>query len=47
MHIGIAGNIGCGKTTLLKNICGTLDYDLGSILINGIDANRLSTQERN
>ena len=45
--IVILGPSGCGKTTLLKNICGTLDYDSGSILINGIDANRLSTQERN
>lgn len=45
--IVILGPSGCGKTTLLKNICGTLDYDSGSIIINGIDANRLSTQERN
>ncbi len=43
----ILGPSGCGKTTLLKNICGTLEFESGLMLINGIDANRLSTQERN
>ena len=45
--IVILGPSGCGKTTLLKNICGTLDYQSGSIVINGINADRLNPQERN
>ena len=43
----ILGSSGCGKTTLLKAITGSIDYDSGTMIINGIDANRLPTQNRN
>ncbi len=45
--IVILGPSGCGKTTLLKCICGLIQPQSGQISINGIDAERLSTQERN
>lgn len=43
----ILGPSGCGKTTLLKSICGTIDLDNGEMVFSGINANSLSTQERN
>ncbi len=33
--VGIVGNNGCGKTVLMKCICGFLKPDSGKILVNG------------
>ena len=33
---GFIGHNGAGKTTLLKSIVGLIDFDAGSILVNGI-----------
>lgn len=43
----ILGASGCGKTTLLKTITGVIEYDSGSMIIGGIDACKLSIQNRN
>jgi putative ABC transport system ATP-binding protein len=37
----IVGPSGCGKTTLLSVICGTLQYDSGSVTVFGQDLARL------
>ena len=42
----ILGPSGCGKTTLIKTICGLLDYD-GEILVNDSDFSKLDFKERN
>lgn len=42
----ILGPNGCGKTTLLKNICGILEPERGSILFDGLEANSISMIER-
>ena len=42
----ILGYSGCGKTTLLKSIIGTIDYE-GEITYDGIPAEGLSIQDRN
>lgn len=43
----LLGPSGCGKTTLLNIISGLLRPSHGSLLFNGRDVTRLSTQERN
>lgn len=39
--VAIAGASGCGKTTLIKLLCGLLKPDSGTISINGIDIRKL------
>jgi glycerol transport system ATP-binding protein len=43
----LLGPSGCGKTTLLNIISGLITPTRGSILFNGSDVTRLSTEERN
>lgn len=42
----IVGPSGCGKTTLIRAICGFLDYE-GEILADGTDYSELDFKERN
>ena len=42
--IAIVGENGCGKTTLIKLLCGLYSPSSGRILINGIDINSLNKQ---
>ncbi len=42
----IKGPSGCGKTTLLKLISGILIPDEGSILINGVDLQKIKVKKR-
>ena len=42
----VVGYSGCGKTTLLKAICGQVEYE-GQISMDGIDIECMSTQDRN
>lgn len=39
--VALAGSSGCGKTTLMKLLCGLLKPDSGTISINGIDIRKL------
>lgn len=39
---GLLGPSGAGKTTLIKILTGQLDHDLGTVRINGIDADKLT-----
>lgn len=43
----ILGASGCGKTTLLKAICGVVDIDSGSIMLSGLDALKVPVKNRN
>lgn len=42
--VGLIGSNGCGKTTLIKSICGIIP-SVGEIYIDGTDASNLSTKE--
>jgi len=42
----VAGPAQCGKTTLLKALCGLLLPTRGSVLVDGCDLNLVSSQER-
>ena len=44
---GIIGESGCGKSTLARMLVGLHAPDSGGILLGGLDANTISTQERN
>lgn len=39
---GLLGPSGAGKTTLIKILTGQLDRDLGTVRINGVDADKLT-----
>jgi len=41
--LSILGPNGCGKTTLVKCLCGMLDLKEGEILLNGKDIHSLKT----
>lgn len=43
----IVGSSGCGKTTVLKAIAGLLPCEAGKIILDGADAARLETKDRN
>ena len=42
----IIGPSGCGKTTLLRTICGFLNYE-GTILSDGVDFSKIDYKKRN
>lgn len=42
----VIGPSGCGKTTLLRTICGFLDYE-GAILSDGVDYSTINYKKRN
>ncbi len=42
----VIGPSGCGKTTLLRTICGFLDYE-GTILSDGVDYSTINYKKRN
>ncbi|MGA2285373.1 MAG: ABC transporter ATP-binding protein [Dehalococcoidia bacterium] len=44
--IAIMGPSGCGKTTLLNCLSGLDDIDGGTILVDGLDINRLSDNQK-
>jgi len=45
--IALLGASGCGKTTLLRAICGFVGLASGSIVVGGQDVTRLSPEKRN
>jgi ABC-type Fe3+/spermidine/putrescine transport system ATPase subunit len=45
--IALLGASGCGKTTLLRAICGFVGLASGSIIVGGQDVTRLSPEKRN
>ena len=45
--IALLGASGCGKTTLLRAICGFVGVASGSIVVGGRDVTRLSPEKRN
>ena len=44
--VSVVGSNGSGKTSLLNIICGTIDVDSGSVLINGADITRIDDFKR-
>ena len=44
--LGLVGQSGCGKTTLLRCICGLEDLDSGDLLLEGRDISTLNAEER-
>jgi putative spermidine/putrescine transport system ATP-binding protein len=45
--VALLGASGCGKTTLLRAICGFVGLAAGSIVVGGQDVTRLSPEKRN
>jgi ABC-type sugar transport system ATPase subunit len=45
--IALLGASGCGKTTLLRAICGFVGLASGSIIVGGQDVTHLSPEKRN
>ena len=45
--VALLGASGCGKTTLLRAICGFVGLSNGSIVVGGQDVTRLSPERRN
>lgn len=44
--LGIAGESGCGKSTMAKLLCGLLPPDTGSISFNGVDLAWMDNEQR-
>lgn len=44
--VAIAGPNGCGKTTLLRAVCGLIPAAAGNVFIDGISAGDISPRER-
>ncbi|MDD3994860.1 MAG: ATP-binding cassette domain-containing protein, partial [Dehalococcoidales bacterium] len=44
--VTVVGSNGSGKTSLLNIICGSIDVDAGSTLINGVDITRMDDFKR-
>ncbi|WP_315167440.1 methionine ABC transporter ATP-binding protein [Metaclostridioides mangenotii] len=42
---GLVGASGAGKSTLLRCINGLVDYDSGSLVVNGVDLKKLNNEE--
>lgn len=40
--VGLLGPNGAGKTTMMRSITGSLSFDKGSILVNGMDTQKFS-----
>src|SRR5262249_62127045 len=45
--IALLGSSGCGKTTLLRAICGFVPVERGSIAVGGRDITKLPPDKRN
>ncbi len=43
--LSVIGNSGCGKSVLIKHLIGLLQPDSGSIVVDGKDINRISSDE--
>lgn len=44
-HVGIMGETGCGKTTLVKLLAGLYHCRYGAVLVNGIPVEKFDPQE--
>ena len=43
--VGIIGKMGCGKSTLTRLICGVLEPDTGSVLIDDVDVRQIDKDD--
>ena len=43
--VGVIGKMGCGKSTLTRLICGVLQPDIGSVLIDGVDVRQIDKDD--
>ena len=43
--IGIVGPVGCGKTTLAKSLCRTIEIQDGQLYLDGIDVNTIKLED--
>ena len=44
--VGLVGESGCGKTSLLRVIAGVESYDFGSVLFDGVDGSELDQRDK-
>ena len=43
--VGVIGKMGCGKSTLTRLICGVLEPDTGSVLIDDVDVRQIDKDD--